>query len=288
MSAIILLTCFCVTQAEPGVSQDLHDRCLVELRDALNNGKEFVKVHAAESLLWTGNPEGVRDVFLRESQTVPKYRIGVWRVLAQASLDKQERHVYENKIMAVLLDQEAPDRQHASETLGKLGITSRDTEILRLTREGTGPFQTMARWIVANSGGAEDESYLAKLLESPDPATRGCAAYALRFFKVVRPETYQQIKRAADNEAPNSPWLAHLLSSCYLHASPDEKPAIRLRLLQCIAGSSEQKREVCAALGCRPHPEDIAPLKNLLADSDMDVRAGAAEALLFIERQHTH
>ena len=114
MSAIILLTCFCISQAEPGVSQDLHERCLVELRDVLKNGKEFVKVHAAESLLWTGNPEGVREVFLGEPQTVPKYRIGVWRVLAQASLDKQERHVYDDKLMTVLLDHEDPERQHAA------------------------------------------------------------------------------------------------------------------------------------------------------------------------------
>ena len=286
MASLLLLTCCFLAQTEEIVSKDLHERCLVELRGVLDKGEEFVKVHAAESLLWTGYPEGVREAFLSEPQTIPKYRIGVWRVLAQAAVDKQERAEYEGRILAVLLDPSAPDRLHAAETLGKLGINCSDVEILRLSKEEAGPFQTMARWILANSGRAEDEAFLAGLLESPDPAARGCAAYAFRFFKTVRPETYQAIKRAAENESPDSPWLAHLLSSCYLHASADAKPALRLRLLQCVeSGNKEQKREACAALGRNPHPEDIVPLRALLADSDMDVRAGAAEAILFIERR---
>ena len=68
MSSLLLLTCCFLAQTEEIVSKDLHERCLVELRGVLDKGEEFVKVHAAESLLWTGYPEGVREAFLSEPQ----------------------------------------------------------------------------------------------------------------------------------------------------------------------------------------------------------------------------
>ena len=75
-----------------------------------------------------------------------------------------------------------------------------------------------------------------------------------------------------------------MISPWYLHASPAERPVVRARLLQCAeAGKSEDKREVCAALGRAPNPEDIPFLTKLLGDADLDVRAGAAEAILRIE-----
>ncbi len=273
-----------VLNAEDVVSPKLHDRCLAKLRDTLNNGEEFVKVHAAESLLWTGHPDNVCEVFLTEPQDVPKYRIGVWRVLAQAAPDAQERQKYEDKILAVLLDPKAPDRLHAAETLGKLGVTSRDPEVLRLAKEETGPFQAMVRWVLANSGNEQDEAALAELLASPDAYTRGCTAYALRFFKTLRPATAEQLRTATDKEPADSPWRTHLLSARYLHATTVERPTLRDSLLDYLtSGDTGQKREACAALGRVPNPEDIPLLTPLLADPDRDVRAGAAEAVLLVE-----
>ena len=86
MSLVLIISLSCAAGAEIPVSQELHHRCLSELRDTLEKGEEFIKVHAAESLLWTGHPDQVREVFFNEPQEVPKYRIGVWRVLAQADV----------------------------------------------------------------------------------------------------------------------------------------------------------------------------------------------------------
>ena len=284
MTTLLMVALCCASGVDNPVSQELHDRCLTELRDTLDKGEEFVKVHAAESLLWTGHPDKVREIFLNESQDVPKYRIGVWRVLAQAALDTEERRGYENKILAVLLDPKAPDRLHAAETLGKLGVTSREPEVLRLAKEETGPFQAMVRWVLANSGEEQDEASLTELLASPDAYTRGCTAYALRFFKTLRPATSEKLKAAAEKEPLESSWRTHLLSARYLHATTVERPALREYLLEYLkTGDTGQKREACAALGRVPDTEDIPLLTRLLDDPDRDARAGAAEAVLLIE-----
>lgn len=284
MLIMTALALCCAATSEGLIPRELHDRCLTEIHAALDNGTEFVKVHAAESLLWTGNPGNVREVFLKEPQTVPRYRIGVWRVLAQAAPDAKERRAYENRILTALLDTNGTDRTHAAETLGKLGVSNHDPEVLRLAREETGACQAMARWVLANSGSEQDEAFLAELLESPNTDARGCAAYALRFFKIIRPATYEKLKAAGGKESLDSPHLANVLSPWYLHASAAERPAIRARLLQCAeAGNKDQKREVCAALGRVPNREDIPVLTKILADADLDARAGAAEAILRIE-----
>ncbi len=276
----------CVASAGETVSPELHERCVTVLQEALNKGEEFVKVHAGESLLWTDHPDKVREVFLKESQETPKYRIGVWRVLAQTAPNKDERQDYENKILAVLLDKDAPDRLHAAETLGKLAVTNRDPEVLRLVKEATGPFQAMVRWVVANSGEAQDEALLTELLEDEDAYTRGCAAYALRFSKTLRPSTREKLMVAAEKEPADSSWRVHILSALYLHASLEERPALRTSLLHYLdTGDSGQKREACAALGRVPHSEDIPTLTKVLEDADLDVRAGAAEAILLLERR---
>jgi SSS family solute:Na+ symporter len=269
---------------DAAVPPELHARCLSVLHEALADGKEFVKVHAAESLIWTGNAGNVREEFLKEPTTVPRYRIGVWRVLAQTAPDTKGRQEYENKILAVLLDTNAPDRTHAAETSGKLGVTSHAPEVLRLAKEEVGSGQAMARWVMANSGEEKDESYLAELLESPNTDARGCAAYALRFFKKIRPASYEKLKAAAEREPAGSPQRSNMVSPWYLHASPAERLAVHTRLLQCAeTGKTEDKREVCAALGRAPYPADLPFLTKLLDDADLDARATAAEAILRIE-----
>ena len=282
VTAIVLAFC-CAVNPDGAISPALHARCLSVLREALADGKEFVKVHAAESLIWTGNAGNVREVFLNEPTTAPRYRIGVWRVLAQTAPEPKDRHEYENKILAVLLDTNAPDRTHAAETSGKLGVTSHAPEVLLLAGGEAGACQAMARWVLANSGDEKDEAFLAELLESPNADARGCAAYALRFFKKIRPATYEKLKTAAEKEPVGSSQRANMISPWYLHASLAERPDVRARLLQCVeTGKGEDKREVCAALGRVPNPEDLPFLTRLLDDADLDARAGAAEAILRI------
>lgn len=282
MGLVLLLGMAAATDA---VSAEVHARSLAVLHEALAEGKVWVKVHAAESLLWTGHPEGVRELFLNEAKSAgPFYRIGVWRVLAQAAADPEERKAYTEKIAAVLLDPSAEDRGHAAETLGKLGYTSHDPEIVRLAQTETGSNLPLMRWVLANSGDAKDEAYLAELLTSDNVDTRGCAAYALRFFKQLRPETYAKLAEAASKDPTDSPHRVNMISPWYLHAPESERPAIHARLIEYAErGTKDDKREMCAALGRVPRVDDLGIFERLLDDPDLDARAGAAEALLRIE-----
>lgn len=283
---VFVWCCAAGADAAPAVSPEVHARSLAVLHEALAEGKVWVKVHAAESLLWTGNPEGVRDLFLKEAVAPePFYRIGVWRVLAQATSDPAERKMYTEKIAAVLLDKKAEDRGHAAETLGKLGYSSHDPEIVRMAQVETGSTLPLVRWVLANSGDAKDEAALAELLTSDNVDTRGCAAYALRFFKTIRPETYAQLAAAAGKEPADSTHRINMLSPWYLHAPEADRPAIHAKLLEYAErGTKDDKREMCAALGRVPNAGDLPILVRLLDDPDLDARSGAAEAVLRVER----
>jgi HEAT repeat protein len=285
-ATLYLLAATAAAGESPVISPQLHERAVAVLRDATARGQEWVKVHAAESLLWTGHPENVYETFLQERDgAAPKYRIGVWRVLAQAAPSEEERRSYRGRILEAFLDLNGPDRGHAAETLGKLGYAGHEPEFARVGEQETGSFQACARWVVANSGGEKDEASLAALLDSENADARGCAAYAFRFFRRIRPATYTKLRDAAEREPKDSPWRVNLLSTVYVHADEDVRPAIKNSLATYAeTGTKEDKREVCAALGRHPDPADVALLTRLLADPELDVRAAAAEGLLRIEK----
>lgn len=268
----------------PMVPKKLENRALDVLRDALANGREWVKVHAAESLVWTGHPERVHETFLKELDGAgPKYRIGVWRVLAQAAAKDDERRMYLAKIVDAFLDEDGPDRLHAVETLGKLGYTGRPKELVRVAREETGSFQAYARWVLANSGAEADEAALAALLESEEAGVRGCAAYAFRFFERLRPPSCAKLQAAAERVPRDSGERVYLLSAYCVHAPEDARPRAKTELASYAEnGGNGEKREACCAFGRVPSLEDVPLLRRLLEDEEMDVRAGAAEALLRI------
>src|SRR5690606_18340609 len=79
-----------------------------DLKRILHSESQWVKVHAAEFLLWENQAvDEVREVYLQEERLfgdVPKYRIGIWRVLAQAAVDPQDRKHWVDKIVAAYLD----------------------------------------------------------------------------------------------------------------------------------------------------------------------------------------
>ncbi len=97
-----------------------------DLRLLLHSEKEWVKVHVAEFLIWEKQcVDEVREVFLEEEQqfhNLPKYRIGIWRALAQAAVDEKERQYWIGKIVTAYQNPEGEDRLHAIETLAKLKV----------------------------------------------------------------------------------------------------------------------------------------------------------------------
>ena len=272
------------------VSDNRRERCLEILHDGLSEKSGFwVNVHAAEALLYHSYSEGVKENFVAKADTAgPKHRIGVWRVLAKASEKDAVSHLkYQNLVLDAFLDYESPDRLHALETLGKLCYAKSLTEIVRIAETGNGKIIGYARWILANSGEEEDEMFLAKLLSSGDKDLYGTAAYALRFFIKIRPETYTLLKKCPGHLPADAEYLVYVLSAIYVHAPPGEKAWAKENLLALINGNKNEKYEICEAIGINGDISDVNILEELLEDPEIDVQVSAANALLRIERRQS-
>ena len=267
--------------------QGVHQRAVDCLRGILAQEKEWVRVHAAEALLRHGCPEGVEALFLPDIDTAPpKHRIGVWRVLAQAQTSAEAREQYVARIRNAFCDPEGPDRLHAVETLSKLKDAERPAELLRVAREETSQLQAYAAWAVANSGIPDEETAFVALLNSDEPNVRTGVAYGLRFFPRIQPASFEALKKARDREPSDSRAGVYLTSALYVHVPEDEAPALRKKLdPYLLEGAKEQKYEACAALARRGDMNDVPTLLQLLEDPEPDVRVGAADALLSIEKR---
>lgn len=105
---------------------NMKPHALTDLKELLHTQAEWVKVHVAEFLIWENQDvDEVRTVFLQEEREFgkqPRYRIGIWRVLAQAAGTPEERKRWSDRIRAVYDDPACTDRLHAIETLAKLGM----------------------------------------------------------------------------------------------------------------------------------------------------------------------
>ncbi|MCP4639485.1 MAG: hypothetical protein GY851_03590 [bacterium] len=279
---LAVVLCASSAGAQEAVPDAIQARAVETLRLVMAEESEWIKVHAAEALLWDGHPSHVRSTFLPDLQNAgPKYRIGVWRVLAQAAADDERRERYVARIREAFNDVDGPDRLHAAETLGKLGDSRNSDELRRVATEETGSLQGCAQWVLANSGKPEEEAALAALLANED--TRVIAAYALRFFKTIKPETLDALEKVAGSVPADDKGRMHFLSAWYVHAPADRKPAVKALLLPYAqTGSVGEKLELGMALARCGDASDIPMLEAMLADPEADARVGAAHAILGI------
>jgi len=244
-----------------------------------------VNVHAAEALIWNVYPDEVRKRFEALADSPESNPIGIARVMAR--LDRKDavawqRHV--GVIVDVFLHGPPDERTRALESLGKLGYGERLPEIAAAAH-GDGTSRAMARWVLANAGGPDDEAFLAELLSSDAPGDYFHAAYALRFFDAVRPETYERLSACAERLGPGAPRRVYVVSSRFVHAPPDERHAAKQALLAFADGETNERYEVCEALALRGDFSDVPLLREFLDDPETDVRVAAANALLRIERR---
>lgn len=283
------------TSAQP-VTPELRERTVASLRDTLATAERWVKVHAAEYLIELSYPQGVYETFQGERQaheSEPKYRIGIWRVLAQAAPDAIERQSWIDRIRAVVTDPQAPDHVHAIETLAKLGDRLETTDLRRAVvaaAESDLPTTAYARWLLAGSGKSTDLKRLTELLETPDATSRLVTAYALQWMRVADPGVRQKLAAVARAEPVDSPARIYLVSAAWLLAvdqqSSDNFRAMLLTTAE--QGAPSDRAVAAAALGQRGTVSDLGILQNWLGDADPDVRANAATAILKIGRRGAH
>ena len=271
------------------MNERLRQKALHVLRTAMEAEERWIKVHAAEALLSLGYPRGAARTFETELASKggePQYRIGIWRVLAQAARNDQLREPWIRRILAAFLDTHGPDRLHAAETLARLGYRAggKEAEAFELAaRTGPGPLAANARWVLANSGRPDSEVRLAELLNSDDAGTRANAAYAIRHLPKLSPAAWKQLTAAARREPPDEIVRASLLSAAFVHApAADQKAHFKAELLKYArSGTNDAKYELCAVLAKEGRSDDLPLLGRLLHDNS-DVRVGAAYAILRI------
>jgi SSS family solute:Na+ symporter len=238
-------------------------------------------------LIGLGREDEVRAAFEEEVEAYgdePEYRIGVWRVLAQAAPDAGEQ--WTGRIRAALLDPEAPDRLHAAETTAKLGLqlTGAEQEIVqKMAAASEAPaLKAYASWLLANQREDGGEGLLISLLDDDEPVVRLVGAYASMFRKTIAPKYAGALAAAAKAEAEGSPARPFLMAASYVHAPSAEEAAPFEDALLALLGEGEAGAQVRAAdaFAKRPSSKATGLLRERLAAENVDVRLSAAHALL--------
>ena len=247
--------------AADSASDPMRLRALEVLRHELYHADPWVRVHAAEELLQLSYPEGVAEVFRNELDShgsLPQYRIGIRRVLARASVVPQQRQERIAEIKAIFFDLNAPDRMHAIETLGKLGVRLTDAELADVRRYAQNSADPFAFWVLARHADPTAVAELERMQAVGDPLSALRAALCLEQLRPGLAEAW----RAAGGEER----LHALLTS----AQPAER----------VKG--------CQEVGQFGRRDDSALLSPLLQDADADVRVYAASGILRMERRSVY
>ncbi len=292
--AAVLLVLLCLGNS-PVFGEDhgqrLRERSVQVLRQALQDETGWVRIRAAEALLWNNYGEGVKEIFSHETaEPGSSHEIGAWQILAQATLRKSqhelERQQYVDRILEAFLSSEGERGSRAAEALAKLGYGGRPAELLRLAVEGDGVRQVDALWLLAISGTDEDQTELASRLESGDPSVRARTAYALRRLESTGPGVRAALERALSRDDVDSSVRVYLLSALYVHGTgaPVSKSELQSHVEN---GTGEQRLEAIEALADAGGKDQIPLLEPLLVRqrTEAEVRIAAANALLRIERR---
>ncbi|MCG8586168.1 MAG: sodium/solute symporter [Pirellulales bacterium] len=284
---------------QPAVlSPQLRDQAVRQLRQALAEESRWVKVHAAEKLLALGYPQGVREAFEQELAIhgdESKYRIGIWRVLAQASNRGPPRRRWIHKIREAFYDANGPDRLHAVETLAKLKYkigNEQEKAQVKKAATSTDDISVFAHWLLSQQSIGDDqlsaiENDLSKKLAASDSVTRLRASFVLRYLPDLAAESRRRLREAYRDEPFDSPARPYLLTTLVVldETSPESSPWMEELIRMIDSGSMANRKTACGALAERGTLEQIPILTRLLASPDAAVRVAAAEAILRIGRR---
>lgn len=287
------------------VSEDVRQESLNVLRDVLYHQKEWVKVHAAEFLLWSGYPEEVKEIYLAEEKAhggQPQYRIGIWRVLAQAADDQEEKKRWTDKILEAFLDESGNDRIHAAETLAKLGISPLNANEAVTRKAIESPVRSLSvytLWSVAHTSKAMKDSVtnaMAAWALSPveDQVVRNQASYVIRQLGGLSLAQWESLAQEAVQS--HGKGNLNLLSAVFMHAPESGKGSeIYQKIHQMLVSfktsdAKGERSEMAMALAKSGTDKDIAVLLGLLrsesplaSDEDNeDVKAAAAYGMLML------
>lgn len=255
---------------------DVRTRCYDVLIGALKDESQWVRAHAAEALVLSKRPEPALDAFRPLADTADaKYRIVVWRILAQAEPQAAARRDYVERIRCALFDRNGPDQTHAMEALAKLREPASDQAeraVVREIADGGGPAAPFAVWRLAQANDAAAADHLLTLIRSADAVTRARAAYVVSRIGPLPDAGSAAIADACASEPADSPARVMLRVAQGAEAARE--------MLLDAHGSAEGRYVAAMCLAERGTADDRQALARLLEDSDADVRVAAAFAFL--------
>lgn len=311
--SVLILNFSCVNQNKCGISETLKQKAEQELNTVLEKGQKFVKVHAAEFLLWLEkDKQRVYNIFQKENEqfgSEPKYRIGIWRVLAQSANNENEKQQWIEKVMNVFTDTTAPDRIHAAETLAKLKVSPmiEYADITNKTLNDTNNILSVyTKWATSYTSkemGEENKSaFIDYLFNSSDTIIRKISAYVLLKSKQLTADEWETIADRALAEPENSGLKQTLLNTAYVTFEGNnvkKKDAVTHSLLTGYQKlNAEQRIALCQSLAangtCSDLPiaesflnnENVSGLYDVTSSLGADVRAFAAYAILNISEKN--
>lgn len=287
-------------------------KALAELISVVNNSQKFVKVHAAEYLIWTGHPEIALAEFLKEEELYsaePKYRVVIWRVLAQAEQDPERKKIWLEKIYKAYQDMSGPDRTHATETLAKLKqpvstLFPRETEATLKAEDRN--LQTYALWASSfGSASVQDQNrakFLDMALTDNDIIIRKISAFVLRQSKGLNQQQWERLAAAALALNPDAETYVTFLTTALVTApagsDPEKLEQIDEMLMDHVKNySMGQRNELALALAEKGEKHHLKVLKGFMknkhsagiydesSEDAADLRAAAAYAILKISNR---
>lgn len=286
----------------------LRKKALKELNTVLEQQREFIKVHAAEYLIWLGYKKNVRSVFLKENKlhgTEPRYRIGIWRVLAQTENTSIGKAKWVNRVLNVFSNMNAPDRLHSAETLGKL-MTSPLSKFPEATeRSISDSFRNLSLYTLwATSYQSKDRcvqnrhTFLNTAIKDENTDARLISSYILRRLKGLSKKEWRELAIQALEEPDTSTVKMNLLTTSFITVPDKTKQGalflkLRAELLKGYEHFPAGKRiELAMALAENGSTADLPVLSSFLENKytnglyennskeAADVRAAAAYAIL--------
>lgn len=291
----------------------LQEQALAELNQTLKTQPEFIKVHAAEYLIWLGHTKEAREEFLKENELhgdQPKYRIGIWRVLAQTETDAEKKKIWYDKVYQAFGDLNGPDRLHASETLAKLKLSpqQRYPEATQQSlNDESRNLQVYTHWAVSYTDGADSnrftKDFLQMLESDSNKIVRLISAYIIRKRKGLTPDEWTKLAQQALATPDSAELKKTLLNTAFvtfpgnMNNSEDYqkiKTAMtanhqqfsadeRIQLAQALAESGDASD--IPLLTAYLNNENSAGIYDVNTKEAADVRAAAAFAILKIKER---
>jgi hypothetical protein len=315
---IISLYIFCLTNVlmiacNNDTTTPLEEKAMNELRTVLHEQSQFIKVHAAEYLVWLGHKEEVKKVYLAEDSLHGKetpYRIGIWRVLAQTEANPNDRMRWVEKVLAVFGDSTAPDRLHATETLAKLQQSPLAT-YPAITHETLASdnrnLATYALWAISYASDSamkmNGPEFLRLAMEDSNQVIRKISAYILRRMDRLTIDEWTTLANKALAEPDTSAMRRSLLNTAFvtLPAGANKSALFENVHKEMLENSNlftaGERIELALSLADKGAEADLPVLESMLNNENIaglyeaeskegaDVRATAAYAILKIKQR---